>query len=449
MIDVVKLIRRAQRNDAAAAEQLVVRFGDMAVGYAYSVLGDFHLAEDAAQEAFIEALTTIQSLREPHAFTAWLKRIVFKHCDRQTRRKRVYTVNDPAAADQVASRTGIDLQAQRAEETDTVMHALNELTDKQRHATVLYYINGYSHAEIASFLEVTPAVVKSRLHRARQQLKERLFDMVADTLKQNAPDESFAHRVAEAVAVYTAKGPSTNSIPSEWHDAIGGKTLEIIQAGEEGYQIDLALAESPKANARKEAAIHFGIRRDLRALPHVQRLLHDESTKVRSAAVLAFAGLIHPNRPGFGLFHGPADSVPDEIDSLIDLLSDPNDKIRMRVLTALRPYAHLDDERITVALNRALQDPKHRVAHLAACHLRITCPSCGKPARPLGQFVGWVKRRRSGPTRPAGCHTASIRGAVGTCRESRSPAQRKSLWSGCHKPGCHGQRRSAAVVRVG
>jgi len=49
------LIIRAQAGDLDAFGTLVQRFQDMAVGYAYSILGDFHLAQDAAQEAFIEA----------------------------------------------------------------------------------------------------------------------------------------------------------------------------------------------------------------------------------------------------------------------------------------------------------------------------------------------------------------------------------------------------------
>ena len=67
------IFARAQQGDVAAYGQVVRRFQDMAVGYAGAVLGDFHLAEDAAQEAFVEA------------FAPWLRRIVFKQCDRTLR----------------------------------------------------------------------------------------------------------------------------------------------------------------------------------------------------------------------------------------------------------------------------------------------------------------------------------------------------------------------------
>ena len=64
------------------------RFQGTAIGYAFAVMGDFHLAEDAAQDAFVEVYVVIGDLRDPAAFASWLRRIVFKHCDRQRRRKR-------------------------------------------------------------------------------------------------------------------------------------------------------------------------------------------------------------------------------------------------------------------------------------------------------------------------------------------------------------------------
>jgi DNA-directed RNA polymerase specialized sigma24 family protein len=70
----------------------------MAYGYAYSILSDFHLAEEATQEAFIEAYQHLRSLRSPDAFPGWLRRIVFKQCDRITRGKKVLTVPLDAAA---------------------------------------------------------------------------------------------------------------------------------------------------------------------------------------------------------------------------------------------------------------------------------------------------------------------------------------------------------------
>ncbi|MCZ6635422.1 MAG: sigma factor [bacterium] len=81
------LVNRAQAGDLDAYGAIVHRFQDMAVGYAYSVLGDFHLAEDASQEAFLSAYLDLPKLRKPEVFPGWFRRTVFKYCDRLTRGK--------------------------------------------------------------------------------------------------------------------------------------------------------------------------------------------------------------------------------------------------------------------------------------------------------------------------------------------------------------------------
>ena len=92
------LIIRAQAGDLDAFGTIVQRFQDMAVGYAYSILGDFHLAQDAAQEAFIEAYRDLAKVYGAAAFPKWLRRIVFKYCDRITRRVRPQMVQLEQAA---------------------------------------------------------------------------------------------------------------------------------------------------------------------------------------------------------------------------------------------------------------------------------------------------------------------------------------------------------------
>ena len=85
-------VTAAQQGDMRAFDALVRQFDDMAVGYAYSLLGDFQVAEDAAQDAFVQAYLDLKMLREPQASPVWLRRIVFKHCDRISRRRAVPTV---------------------------------------------------------------------------------------------------------------------------------------------------------------------------------------------------------------------------------------------------------------------------------------------------------------------------------------------------------------------
>ena len=88
MEELTTLIARARHGDHSAYESIVHRFQDMAVGYGCAVLGDLQLAEDAAQEAFLNAYRDLPALRDPAAFPGWFRRIVLKHVDRIRRSRR-------------------------------------------------------------------------------------------------------------------------------------------------------------------------------------------------------------------------------------------------------------------------------------------------------------------------------------------------------------------------
>jgi RNA polymerase sigma factor (sigma-70 family) len=188
------IVARAREGEAEAFGILVRRFQDMAVGYGYSILHDFQLAEDAAQEAFFEAYRTLPKLREPAAFAGWFRRIVFKQCDRITRRGVVATVSLDTTTEH-AHEAVVDDEERKAE----VFDAVRQLPEHERSAMTLFYIGGYSMEEVATFLEVPVSTVKGRLHSARDRLRTMLLDTVADDLRTRRPsrNESFATTVVE------------------------------------------------------------------------------------------------------------------------------------------------------------------------------------------------------------------------------------------------------------
>ena len=201
MEDIVTLINQAQAGDSQAYGVIVSRFQNMAYGYAYAILNDFHLAQDAAQEAFIEAYLCLPTLREAFAFPVWFKRIVFKQCDRLIRGKRHATAPLETVAEMASSLPGPSDIAEQHEFSQRVQNAISELPQEQRIVTTLFYISGYSHQEIADFLEVPAKTVKSRLHASRVRLRERMIDMVEDEFRANAlPDNFTQETVEKAVA---------------------------------------------------------------------------------------------------------------------------------------------------------------------------------------------------------------------------------------------------------
>jgi len=196
LADWQRSVAKAQAGDVRAFAEVVRRFQDMAVGYAYSILGDFHLAEDAAQDAFVQAYLNLSTLREVRAFPSWLRRIVFKQCNRITRRKRVATVPLEAEAEPADPRRG----PHEAVEQREVLSAVNALPEKERTAATLFYIDGYSMGEVGDFLGVPVTTVRNRLHSARTRLRERMEDEVRETLSSHRPDDDFGKRVKRVLA---------------------------------------------------------------------------------------------------------------------------------------------------------------------------------------------------------------------------------------------------------
>ena len=191
------LTARSRGERIEAYGRLVERFRDMACGYAYSILGDFHQAEDAAQDAFVTAFEKLDRLDKPEAFPGWFRRIVWSTCGRMTRRKKLPTAALDAAGRVEADAADPHELLEKKEMRDEVLKAIRRLPARQREVTALFYINGYSQNDFADFLEVPVGTVKNRLNASRSRLKERMLHMVEETLHKNAPDERLDKKVID------------------------------------------------------------------------------------------------------------------------------------------------------------------------------------------------------------------------------------------------------------
>ncbi len=195
-------IAQARAGRTRGFDVVVRRFQGMAVAYAYALLRDLASAEDAAQDAFIQAYGDLHMLREPAAFPAWFRRIVFKHCDRARRGKRLPTAPMEAADGACDPSADPRLMLERREARREVLDAVDALPDNERLAITLFYMNGCSMVEIAAFLETPISTVKSRLHTGRRHLRERMvrdMDEVRQTLRGGAPGEAFTEKVRKVL----------------------------------------------------------------------------------------------------------------------------------------------------------------------------------------------------------------------------------------------------------
>ena len=197
MQDLRLALEQAKGGDPRAFAVVVERFQDMAVGYAYSVLGDFHLAQDAAQEAFIDACLNLNKVYGPEAFPNWLRRIVFKHCDRILRRKALDTTSLETATAVSDTAENPAAVAEAVELATEVRHAVHSLPAEVRTAITLFYMSGYSIRDISEFLGAPTSTIKSRLHRGRKKLGQEGVLRMENELRQNRPsgDDTFVTAV--------------------------------------------------------------------------------------------------------------------------------------------------------------------------------------------------------------------------------------------------------------
>ena len=196
------LIERARSGDLDAFGKIVARFQDMAYGCSYAVLGDAHLAQDAAQEAFVEAYRSLPRLSEPAAFPGWFRRIVLGKCNRMTRQHELPEAPLEAAAHMASGAPDPAESVVNDELKQTVLDAIRSLPEGERMVTTLFYINGYSQQQIAEFMEISVPTVKNRLFRARKRVKGKTIGMVEDTLSKQrlSRDDKFKESVMNIVA---------------------------------------------------------------------------------------------------------------------------------------------------------------------------------------------------------------------------------------------------------
>lgn len=195
------LVISAQRGDFQAFRTLVRRFQDMAFATAFAMLGNAQLAEDVAQEAFLEAYINLTNLEMPAAFPGWFHTIVVRQASRLTRRKSLRTLPIDSVSDVLTTDLDLPSLMVRREVQERVQNAIDTLTENERQVILLFYINDYSQREIAAYLNVPVSTVKSRLHTARAHLRERMIQMVQDNLQQQRPsqDQRFLQEVTDVI----------------------------------------------------------------------------------------------------------------------------------------------------------------------------------------------------------------------------------------------------------
>ena len=184
----VALIERILAGDENAFATLIRKYEKQVHAQALRQIDDFQIAEDIVQETFLQVYQRLETLEDPKLFPKWLYVIVNHLCIAWHRKNRLQTqpleetdiseIETEAYSRYVASEHAkTTAEAQR----DLVQKLLTKLKESDREVITLHYFEEMTSSEIGTFLGVSENTVKSRLHRARQRLKQYEF-MIQEAL---------------------------------------------------------------------------------------------------------------------------------------------------------------------------------------------------------------------------------------------------------------------------
>ncbi len=188
-----ELVARARAGDRQAFRVLVRRTYPPALRVAGRLLGDVGEAEDAVQEAYVQAWSSLGELRDPSSARAWILACVrnvalTRARGRRRRRARIRVADSPEELERLATLLTSDEplpddMAAAQQLGRTVWRLVDELDDKYRLPLLLRAVDGMSYDELTEVLGVNKATVATRLRRARQQLGSRLEQTLGIEIK--------------------------------------------------------------------------------------------------------------------------------------------------------------------------------------------------------------------------------------------------------------------------
>jgi RNA polymerase sigma-70 factor (ECF subfamily) len=182
-----ELVKSFQTGDKTAFDALVLRHKDKLYNLCYWFLGDGQEANDSAQEVFIKVFRSLKKFRFESAFSTWLYRIAANTCknrlkssDFRQKTKMVRfdnpgKIEDGQYAEEIKNKAPSPMvELEKKERMMLIQKAIAALPTDQSTVVVLRDIEGLSYEEVANITGINFGTVKSRLSRARHQLRKKL-----------------------------------------------------------------------------------------------------------------------------------------------------------------------------------------------------------------------------------------------------------------------------------
>ncbi|WP_047983212.1 RNA polymerase sigma factor [Ornithinibacillus californiensis] len=174
----MNLVDRLKEKQESALIELMHQYGDYLVRTAYLLLKDHQTAEEAVQDTFVIAFEKVKQLDDPEKLKAWLTSIVMNCCRSRMRKwswKNIFLTYDNEQVHEDASILTPEDELLELVWNQNLSDAIHLLDYKYREVITLFYFNEMKISEIAQFTKEKENTIKSRLKRARENLKDILM----------------------------------------------------------------------------------------------------------------------------------------------------------------------------------------------------------------------------------------------------------------------------------
>ncbi len=169
-MDIKQLILNCQKNEPKAQGQLYKLFSSKIFTICLKYSRNYEEAQDNLQEGFLYIFSKINQYNFKGSFEGWIKRVVINYILQQYRGAPIFEV----VKDNTIVEYEIVLEPEDDVSLDYLLKIIQELPDRYRLVFNLYVLDGYSHKEIASLMDITEGTSKSNLARAKMILKEKI-----------------------------------------------------------------------------------------------------------------------------------------------------------------------------------------------------------------------------------------------------------------------------------
>lgn len=180
MNDIEKaLIAKCKNNDVNAFEKLISDYQKKVFNICYRYIGSYEDASELAQEVFIKVYKNISGFKEQSSLSTWIYKIAVTTCIDEIRRQKKHitvSIDDEEKKIEIPDYQGNPCEAvEKKEMKELVQAAIKDLNEDHREVIILRDMQGLSYEEISQILGVPIGTVKSRIKRARENIKEYLI----------------------------------------------------------------------------------------------------------------------------------------------------------------------------------------------------------------------------------------------------------------------------------